>query len=139
MRCILGDTVNKTYKVSQRMWLPCRCVRSSRPTSGSQPGQAHLIRHGKGLTSKLPHPQAAKVSFGQAQGLGVGALPGGGWASLTWCYPRAVKSFSFELQVCYFSLAQSNGSPTQITLSKNGSLTKSTLRFPEVSIFLLPW
>ncbi|XP_021108939.1 disintegrin and metalloproteinase domain-containing protein 12 isoform X1 [Heterocephalus glaber] len=37
-----------------------RCVRSSQPTSGSQPGQAHLIRHGKGLTSRLPHSNTAK-------------------------------------------------------------------------------
>ncbi|KFO38257.1 Disintegrin and metalloproteinase domain-containing protein 12 [Fukomys damarensis] len=37
-----------------------RCVRSSRPTSGSHPGQTHLIRHGKGLTSRPPHSNTAK-------------------------------------------------------------------------------
>ncbi|XP_023564816.1 disintegrin and metalloproteinase domain-containing protein 12 [Octodon degus] len=37
-----------------------RCVRPSRPTSGSQPGQAHLTRHGKGLSSRLPPSHTAK-------------------------------------------------------------------------------
>ncbi|XP_039691860.1 disintegrin and metalloproteinase domain-containing protein 12-like [Pteropus medius] len=37
-----------------------RCVRPPRPSSGSQPGQAHLTHLGKGLLRKPPHSSAPR-------------------------------------------------------------------------------